>query len=286
MCCARRPANSRWTARSATAATRANCSQRSSPAGVLPRLIALDCDPIELPKTEARLRALGFRPESLLVRRMNYAGLAGLLAVERGADVILADLGLSSMQIDDPARGFTFKTDARLDMRMNPSRGQPASALLVTARESDVVRWLSEHSDEPFAVPLAAAIVRERPQTTAALAALVRRALSTTARRLSEDDVSACVRRVFQAIRIEVNDEFSALETFLRALPQCLKPGGRVAILTFHSGEDRRVKLAFKSGLRERIYTAASTEVVRASAGEQRANPRSASAKLRWAVRA
>jgi 16S rRNA (cytosine1402-N4)-methyltransferase len=217
---------------------------------------------------------------------MNYAGLAGLLAVERGADVILADLGLSSMQIDDPARGFTFKTDARLDMRMNPSRGQPASALLVTARESDVVRWLSEHSDEPFAVPLAAAIVRERPQTTAALAALVRRALSTTARRLSEDDVSACVRRVFQAIRIEVNDEFSALETFLRALPQCLKPGGRVAILTFHSGEDRRVKLAFKSGLRERIYTAASTEVVRASAGEQRANPRSASAKLRWAVRA
>ncbi len=250
------------------------------------RLIALDCDPIELPKTEARLRALGFPSESLIVRRMNYAGLAGLLATEGAADVILADLGLSSMQIDDPARGFTFKTDAPLDMRMNPGRGQPASSLLADARETDVARWLAEHSDEPHAEALAAAIVAGRPQTTAALASLVRRALPKLARRVTEEDESACVRRVFQAIRIEVNDEFSALDMFLRQLPQCLKPGGRVAILTFHSGEDRRVKLAFKSGLRDGIYAETNDEVRRASPEEQRANPRSTPAKLRWAVRA
>ncbi len=248
------------------------------------RLIALDCDPIELPKTEARLRDLGFPPESLIVRRMNYAGLAGLLATEGPADAILADLGLSSMQIDDPARGFTFKTDAPLDMRMNPARGQPASALLAKAKETDVARWLSEHSDEPHAEALARAIVSEHPQTTNALAAIVRRTLPRVSRRVTDDDATECVRRVFQAIRIAVNDEFSALDTFLRQLPQCLKPGGRVAILTFHSGEDRRVKHTFRDGLRAGTYSATNDEVVRASPAEQRANPRSAPAKLRWAV--
>ena len=94
------------------------------------------------------------------------------------------------------------------------------------------------------------------------------------------------MRRVFQALRIAVNDEFGALDTFLRHLPNCLKPGGRVAVLTFHSGEDRRVKRAFKNGWQDGTYAAISAEVIRASPAEQRANPRSKSAKLRFALRA
>ena len=251
------------------------------------RLIALDQDPIELPKTEARLRALGFPADSLVVKRMNYAGLAGLLAREfpEGADAILADLGLSSMQIDDPRRGFTFKVDAPLDMRMNPARGEAAAAILAKTSETKIAQWLRENGDDPRADIIAAAILRERPQTTSALAGLVRGAVAGRGRRITEEEVESSVRRVFQAIRIAVNDEFSALETWLRNLPECLKPGGRVAVLTFHSGEDRRVKQAFKAGLLDGVYAAISTEVVRASAVEQRANPRSAPAKLRWAVK-
>ena len=249
------------------------------------RLIALDQDPVELPKTEARLRALGFPEESLSVHRMNYAGLHALMAAD-GADAILADLGLSSMQIDDPARGFTFKTDAPLDMRMNPQKGLSAADLLARTPVAEIARWLSEFSDEPLAEHFAAAIKAALPlQKTTALAQLIRRSYPRGSRRVDEDDIETSVRRVFQAIRIAVNDEFGALDTFLRQLPGCLKPGGRVAILTFHSGEDRRVKQAFKNGLRDGIYTSVCDEVTVASPEERRANPRSVPAKLRWAVR-
>jgi 16S rRNA (cytosine1402-N4)-methyltransferase len=252
------------------------------------RLIGLDQDPIELPKTEARLRSLGFAEESLIIKRMNYAGLAGVLAAEapEGADAILADLGLSSMQIDDPARGFTFKTDAPLDMRMNPQRGQPASVLLAHTKVATLAEWLAENGDEPHAEVLAARIIEARPQTTRALADLTRAVVTEQLRRPAPDEVESAVRRVFQAIRIAVNDEFGALDTWLRHLPPCLKPGGRVAVLTFHSGEDRRVKHTFKAGLLGGEYASISTEVTRASPEEQRANPRSIPAKLRWATRA
>ena len=253
------------------------------------RLIALDQDPIELPKTEARLRALGFPDESLVVRRVNYAGLSGLLAAEApaGADAILADLGLSSMQIDDPERGFTFKTDAPLDMRMNPHKGLPAADLLVRTPEAEVARWLGEFSDEPLAAHFAAVIKGAgRLERTTALAQLIRRAYPKGNRRVDEADIDLSVRRVFQAIRIAVNDEFGALDIFLRQLPNCLKPGGRAAILSFHSGEDRRVKQAFKLGLNGGLYSAISEEVTVARPDERRANPRSIPAKMRWAVRA
>ncbi len=254
------------------------------------KLLALDADPIELPRTEARLRGLGFPSESLAVRRMNFAGLPRFLATEApdGADLILADLGLSSMQIDDPARGFSFKTDGPLDMRMDPSRGRSASALLSELAESGLARLLEENSDEPHARELASAIhdahVRDPLVTTQALAAVIYEASARLPRR-PENAPEDLARRAFQAIRIAVNDEFGALTSFLRTLPTCLKPGGRVAILSFHSGEDRRVKSAFKEGLNAGIYIAIAKEVIRPSAQERRSNPRSASAKLRFAIR-
>ena len=243
------------------------------------RLIGLDVDPIELPKCEARLRALGFPDESLAVHRSNFAGLAQVLAPIGGADAILADLGVSSMQIDNPARGFTFKKDGPLDLRMNPERGQPASALLAALTEPKLAQLLAEHSDEPNAALLARALLVRPIATTSTLANAIRVAQP----RLKPAEVEDSIRRVFQALRIAVNDEFGALDTFLRHLPQCLRPGGRVAILTFHSGEDRRVKLAFKQGAHDGVYSAIAPDVIRPSPAEVRDNPRSSSAKLRWA---
>jgi 16S rRNA (cytosine1402-N4)-methyltransferase len=237
------------------------------------RLMGLDVDPIELQKTETRLRTLGFDPDVFTTRRANYAGLANLIP-ER-ADIILADLGLSSMQMDNPARGFTFKHDGPLDLRMNPERGKPASALLLSLSETELGRLLVENADEPNAERLVHAILQAPVSTTTQLASIIRTAGG------DEDTI----RRVFQALRIAVNDEFGALDSFLRNLPLCLKAGGRVAILTFHSGEDRRVKKFFREGQRAGMYSEVSREVVRATSEEIRANPRSRSAKLRWARR-
>lgn len=255
-------------------------------AKILPggKLLGLDADPVELPKTEARLRALGFDESVFTAHRSNFAGLPRILAAQNlsGADVMLADLGVSSMQIDDPARGFSVKADGPLDMRMNPQRGQPASALLQKIQPSVLAEMLEGFSDEPNAAPLAATLAGKNFATTLALAAAVRAALP----RLGKDDSDLTVRRVFQTLRIAVNEEFSALETFLRNLPACLKPSGRAAILTFHSGEDRRVKKAFAAGHSAGIYSEIVHEVLRPTAEEIRANPRSVPAKVRWARRA
>jgi len=237
------------------------------------RLIGLDVDPIELPKTEARLRALGFGPDTFTVHRTNFAGLARVLP--EPADVVFADLGVSSMQMDNPTRGFTYKYDGPLDLRMNPRRGQTASALLASLDEPALAALLIENADEPNADRMAQAILQASVSTTTQLATVIRRTGG------DED----CVRRVFQALRIAVNDEFGALDEFLRNLPLCLKAGGRVAILTFHSGEDRRVKKSFQSGERTGEYSEVAHEVLRATPEEVRANPRSRSAKLRWARR-
>jgi 16S rRNA (cytosine1402-N4)-methyltransferase len=266
------------------------------------RLIGLDMDPLELPKTEARLRSLGFGPDIFIAQRSNFAGLPQVLAAffsslssprsggareiepqtaATSADIILADLGVSSMQIDDPARGFSVKLDGPLDMRMNPQRGQPASALLENIKPAALAEMLAENADEPYAAVLAPALAGKSFTTTTALARAVRAALA----RLNEEDGDLSIRRVFQALRITVNDEFSALDTFLRHLPACLNPGGRAAILTFHSGEDRRVKKAFAEGLRHGLYADIAPEVIRPTADERHANPRSAPAKLRWAHR-
>ncbi len=252
--------------------------RRMAPGG---RLIGLDVDPLELPKAEARLRAAGFGPEVFTAHRSNYAGLPKVLAAAglAGVDLILADLGLSSMQIDNPQRGFSVKAAGPLDMRMNPERGQPASEWLRKVAPAMLAVVLAENADEPHAERLAEALAGRALGTTTELAQAVRRALPS-----ADPEVSALsIRRVFQAIRIAVNDEFAALDAFLRALPSCLRPGGRVAVLTFHSGEDRRVKKAFQAGMQSGEYAEIAQEVIRPTQEERRANPRSTPAKLRWA---
>ena len=245
------------------------------------RLLGLDADPMELPKAEARLRGLGFGEEVLTVRRSSFAGLPKVLASLglEAVDLVLADLGVSSMQLDDPARGFTFKADGPLDMRMNPSRGLSAADLLSRIPLDRLEKLLRENSDEPHAGEIASALVTARERapiaTTLALAAAVREALASLPARVREEAGDDPVRRTFQALRIEVNDELGALRAFLAALPSCLAPGGRVAILTFHSGEDRLVKKAFQAGAREGIWAGWSREPVRPGPEELRANPRS-----------
>ena len=244
-------------------------------------LLALDADPIEGPRTLARLRAAGYGPEALTWERRNFAGLTAPLAALRpeGANIVLADLGVSSMQFDEPGRGFSMKHDGPLDMRMNPQRGLSASEWLARAQPETVSQILTENADEPRAAALAVVLAGRVFPTTRALADAVSSAVPAPVR---EDTV----RRVFQAVRIAVNDELGALDALLRTLPGCLAPGGRVAILTFHSGEDRRVKAAFREGRRMGVYADIADDVIRPGPTERRENPRSASAKLRWARRA
>ena len=261
---------------------------------VLPggHMFGMDVDPIELPRTTARLRALGFDEAALSTHRRNFSEMASLLPQAGGGfDFVLADLGVSSMQIDNPARGFSFRADGPLDLRLDPTAGQSASELLQTVTRQHLRDLLIDHSDEPFAIPLAAALQGQYVETTTQLAELVRAAMQGALKasmpqeeRLVE--TKKALQRTFQALRIEVNNEFGVLDTLLAALPACLKPGGRVAILSFHSGEDRRVKKAFQTGERDGTYSSVAPDPIRASMEERRANSRSTSAKLRWAVRA
>lgn len=274
-------------------------------ARVLPggRLIAMDVDPVELPRAEARLKALAAErgePDAVRCVRRNYAGLRKLLAEDArgaaGADAILADLGVSSMQLDDPSRGFSWKHDAPLDLRMNPTRGAPAGALLGKMKKEEIEDLLRKYGDEPEAERIAAALQAtiearrgESPihllRTSDVTHAVESAYEGRTDSRASEARRSS-LQRTFQAIRILVNDELTALDAFLRDLPHCLAPGGRAAILTFHSGEDRRVKKAFRAGLEAGLYARIAGDVIRAAAEERGRNPRSSAAKLRWAVRA
>ena len=259
--------------------------ERLKPGG---RVIGLDVDPIELPRTETSLRAAGFGADALALHHSNFAGLPRVLAAEGVAsvDIIFADLGVSSMQLDNPDRGFSYKQTGPLDMRMNPARGEPAAALITRVDAASLAEILTANADEPFADVIAGRLTRLKPATTQEAARAVRDILAETQPRLSSDDITLSIRRTFQALRIEVNAELSTLDALLRALPLWLAPGGRAAFLTFHSGEDRRVKKSFQAGQREGVYAEVAPDPVRATPREIGANPRAGSAKLRWAVRA
>ncbi len=248
-------------------------------------LVGLDIDPIELPRTQARLRGEGFGPDIFSARRINFAGLPALVAKTGAFDCILADLGVSSMQIDNPARGFSYKDDGPLDLRFNPRRRMPASELLAQLSERNLTELLQTNADEPYAREIAHVLCAagEPICSTRQLADLVRDALLTAGFDRWAPQTLRSLQRCFQALRIAVNDEAGVLEQFLAHLPSALKPAGRVAILSFHSGEDRRVKKAFLEGFRAGIYTTIARSPERASHEEKRGNPRSSSAKLRWA---
>ena len=252
-------------------------------------MYATDVDPIESEKTRQRLADLGFGPEILTIRRMNFADLDQVAPGEK-FDFVLADLGVSSMQIDNPERGFTFKQDGPLDLRLDPTAGVTAAQRLRELDRDELEAMLVENSDEPYADRIAKAIheVFRRGgsiDTTRQLAAAVEKALEFLPAKERKEAVKKSCQRTFQALRIDVNSEFEVLYAFLEKLPGVLKSGGRVAVLTFHSGEDRLVKQAFRQYLREGIYSEVSADAIRPSAEECFRNPRARSTKLRWAIK-
>ena len=251
-------------------------------------LYATDVDPIESEKTRKRLEGLGYGPEILTIRRMNFAQI-DQVAPDQKFDFVLADLGVSSMQIDNPERGFTFKYDGPLDLRLDPTSGVSAAERLRELDQEELEAMLVENSDEPYADRIAKAIMQVYKrggsiETTKQLASIIEEALSFLPANERKETIKKSCQRCFQALRIDVNSEFEVLYEFLDKLPAVLNPGGRVAILTFHSGEDRLVKKAFKQGLKEGIYSEVADEVIRPSAEECFRNPRAKSTKLRWAI--
>jgi 16S rRNA (cytosine1402-N4)-methyltransferase len=251
-------------------------------------LIGLDVDSAELPRAQARLHAEGLGPETFAAHHANFRDLPDVLARHalRDADAVLVDLGVSSMQHDTPARGFSYKHPGPLDLRMDQTTGVPGWQRLSELDEPALAEVLTANADEPHAELIARIVAAARPRTTHALERLVRLGLHEALPELAKADVKLSVRRTFQALRILVNDEFAALDSLLQVLPACLRPGGRVVFLTFHSGEDRRVKRALRAGQRGGIYAAVADTVVRSAKAETFSNRRAASAKLRWAVRA
>lgn len=255
------------------------------------RLYATDVDPFELPRTRERLASLGFGPNVLAVKKMNFSEIDLVVAEAGRLNFVLADLGVSSMQIDNPERGFSLKVEGPLDLRLNPKNGKPASTLLKTITLDRLQILLEENADEPHAERIAKVVVEKIAkgnlvETTTQLKAIIKEALAFLPTDERTDAIKKSSQRCFQALRIEVNNEFGVLEKFLDKLPGTLAPGGRVAILTFHSGEDRRVKKSFKSLFRSGIYKEITSDPIRPSAQEIYDNPRARSAKLRWAVMA
>lgn len=256
-------------------------------------LVSLDVDPIESVKSKKRLRDLGYGEDIFEVELTNFANIDEVAKKYGKFDFILADLGVSSMQIDNPERGFTYKAEGPLDLRMDPTKGQSAAQLLKTLSRDDLVGILMENSDEPYAEEIADMVSNhikagKAPETTIEFKNLIEKALMRAG--VSKNDMKDVLKkscaRCFQALRIEVNKEFEALYTLLEKLPSVLNPGGRVVFLTFHSGEDRLVKQSFKQFEREGIYSEISRDVIRPSDKECVDNPRAKSTKLRYAVKA
>ncbi len=254
-------------------------------------ICALDVDPIEIEKTKERLKQAGYGTDRLTIIQENFANIDQIAQVHGPFDFILADLGVSSMQIDNPDRGFSYKIEGPLDLRLNPEKGIPAAERLKELTQEELEGMLVENSDEPYAAQIAAEVTRklrrrEPIETTTQLRETIERALSFLPENQEKKElIKKTCQRTFQALRIDVNSEFEVLEAFLDKLPDALAPSGRVAVLTFHSGEDRMVKKAFKQWKKQGVFCEISDEVIRPSAKECRQNPRARSTKLRWAVK-
>ena len=254
-------------------------------------MYATDVDPIESAKTKKRLADTGFGEDILTIKLQNFCTIDEIAKEAGGFDFILADLGVSSMQIDNPERGFSFKVDGPLDLRLNPEKGISAAERLDHISREELAGMLDENSDEPYCEELAKAITDEirkgnRIDTTTKLRQVIEKTLDFLPEKEKKDTIKKTCQRTFQALRIDVNREFEVLYEFMEKLPDALKPGGRVAILTFHSGEDKLVNRALKEGFREGIYSEYSKDVIRPSAQECAQNGRARSTKMRWAVRA
>lgn len=254
-------------------------------------LYGLDVDPIEIVKTTQRLRDAGFGEDIFTSIQENFANIAKVAQEYGPFDFMLADLGVSSMQIDNPERGFSYKLDGPLDLRLNPQKGVSAAERLTQVSEDELIGMFIENSDEPYAKQIASAIMKEMKKghaidTTTKLRETIETALAFLPENKEKKDiVKKSCQRVFQALRIDVNSEFEVLDQFLYSLPDVLATNGRVAILTFHSGEDRMVKKAFKQYYKEGIFREIAEDVIRPSAEECRNNGRARSTKMRWAVK-
>lgn len=254
-------------------------------------LYGLDVDPIEIEKTKKRLQALGYGEDLLTVIHQNFADIDQVAEKHGPFHFLLADLGVSSMQIDNPERGFSYKNEGPLDLRLDPQRGIPASERLKEVTRDELVGMLMDNADEPYAEEIAKAIVLQlrrgkKIETTTRLAEVIAEALAFLPDAERKETVKKSCARVFQALRIDVNSEYEVLDAFLQKLPAAMTPGGRIAILTFHSGEDRLVKKSFKEWKKAGVYSEIAEEVIRPSAQECARNSRARSTKMRWAVKA
>lgn len=254
-------------------------------------IYGLDVDPIESAKTKERLNRLGYGDDILTVKLENFANIDKVAEQVGLFDFVLADLGVSSMQIDNPERGFSYKNEGPLDLRMNPQKGTSAAERLKEISQEELAGMLIENSDEPYAEEIAKAVVSylkrgEKIETATRLKTVIEETLSFLPASERKEAVKKSCQRTFQALRIDVNSEFEVLYEFLEKLPDVLAPGGRVAILTFHSGEDRLVKKSFKQLKKQGVYQEISKEVIRPSAEECARNSRARSTKMRWAIRA
>lgn len=254
-------------------------------------MYALDVDPIEIVKTKQRLAEAGYGEDILTIKQTNFRNIDQVAEEAGGFDFILADLGVSSMQIDNPDRGFTYKFDGPLDLRLDPEKGESAAERLREVSYEELVGMFQENSDEPYAEEIATVIMKRNRtknyvETTTQMKDAIEEALAFVPEKDRKEAVKKSCQRCFQALRIDVNSEFEVLYDFLDKLPDALRSGGKVAILTFHSGEDRLVKRAFKAGAKAGVYSEVSKDVIRPSAEECARNPRARSTKMRWAVKA
>ena len=251
----------------------------------------LDIDPIEIEKTKKRLADKGFGDNIFTAINTNFANIDEVAKEYGPFDFVLADLGVSSMQIDNPERGFSYKYDGPLDLRLNPEAGISAAERLRTVARDELEGMLIENADEPYAKEISQAVTRaprkgKKIDTTFALRDLIAEALDFLPKDEKKEAIKKSCARTFQALRIDVNNEYEVLEAFMEKLPDALAPGGRAAFLTFHSGEDRLVKKSMKGLYQIGIYSEYSKEVIRPSKEECIRNSRASSTKMRWAIKA